>query len=169
MSVLNGNVDKAKIAAAMLLTLPDTPYIYYGEEIGMLGEKPDERIREPFLWREGEDPGRPLWIDPKYNTVNQIKSLAEQKEDENSLYYHYKGLIKIRKELPALTSGELIAVDIQYKNVLAYKRKHVDNELLIIHNLSGQEMNIKLPDEDSGFQIKKLLMALWKNQGLMCK
>ena len=50
MSVLGGNVEKAKLAAFILLTSPGTPFIYYGEEIGMMGRKPDENIRRPMQW-----------------------------------------------------------------------------------------------------------------------
>ncbi|HKJ40139.1 MAG TPA: alpha-amylase family glycosyl hydrolase, partial [Anaerolineales bacterium] len=50
MSVLNGNDEKAKLASFMLLTSPGTPFIYYGEEIGMQGRKPDEDIRLPMQW-----------------------------------------------------------------------------------------------------------------------
>ncbi len=58
-SLLSGNVEKLKVAANLLLTLPGNPYLYYGEEIGMLGLKPDEFIREPFLWDVGtNDPKR---------------------------------------------------------------------------------------------------------------
>ena len=44
------DLDSAKQAAAILLTLPETPYDYYGEETGMTGSKPDEQIRQPFIW-----------------------------------------------------------------------------------------------------------------------
>jgi alpha-amylase len=57
MSVLNGNVDKAKVAASLLLTSPGTPFIYYGEEIGMQGRKPDEDIRLPMQWSGERMPG----------------------------------------------------------------------------------------------------------------
>lgn len=50
MSVLNGDVNEAKLAASILFTMPGNPYIYYGEEIVMNGEKPDEFLREPFKW-----------------------------------------------------------------------------------------------------------------------
>ena len=50
LSDLDDNEQKMRIAAGILLTLPGTPYIYYGEEIGMKGVKPDEYIREPFIW-----------------------------------------------------------------------------------------------------------------------
>ncbi|MEZ5069237.1 MAG: alpha-amylase family glycosyl hydrolase [Bacteroidia bacterium] len=50
MSELNNSFPKARIAATILLTLPGILYIYYGEEIGMRGMKPDEYIREPMLF-----------------------------------------------------------------------------------------------------------------------
>ena len=43
-------LDKAKLAASVLMTAPGVPFIYYGEEIGMTGEKPDEQIRTPMQW-----------------------------------------------------------------------------------------------------------------------
>ncbi len=45
MSAVNNNMDKAKMAASILLTLPGSLYLYYGEEIGMQGKKPDQYIR----------------------------------------------------------------------------------------------------------------------------
>src|SRR5215217_2948418 len=53
MTVLAGDVAEAKLAATALLTLPGLPFIYYGEEIGMRGEKPDERLRTPMQWTAG--------------------------------------------------------------------------------------------------------------------
>ena len=57
MSVFSGNVDKAKVAASLLLTSPGTPFLYYGEEIGMQGRKPDEDIRLPMQWSGEENAG----------------------------------------------------------------------------------------------------------------
>ena len=48
-----GNMAKNELSVAILLTLPGVPYIYYGDEIGMFGQKPDPNIREPFLVRRG--------------------------------------------------------------------------------------------------------------------
>ena len=45
-----GSVEKAKLASNIYLTLPGNPFIYYGEEIGMCGEKPDEKIRKKSWW-----------------------------------------------------------------------------------------------------------------------
>ena len=50
MHVFQGDENKAKAAAVILLTSPGVPFIYYGEEVGMLGAKPDEDIRLPMQW-----------------------------------------------------------------------------------------------------------------------
>src|SRR2546429_7319282 len=50
MTALGNDTAGAKIAATILLTLPGVPFIYYGEEIGMTGDKPDERLRTPMQW-----------------------------------------------------------------------------------------------------------------------
>ena len=57
MSVFHGSMEKGKLAAVLLLTSPGTPYIYYGEEIGMQGEKPDEDIRLPMQWSADANAG----------------------------------------------------------------------------------------------------------------
>src|SRR5437773_8426339 len=50
LTALGGDVTRAKQAATLLLTLPGLPFIYYGEEIGMTGDKPDPRLRTPMQW-----------------------------------------------------------------------------------------------------------------------
>ena len=57
MSQLSYKTDRAKLAATILLTLPGVPFIYYGEEIGMTGQKPDEKIRTPMQWTTGANAG----------------------------------------------------------------------------------------------------------------
>ena len=48
---------KARLASLLLLTMPGVPFVYYGEEIGMIGAKPDERLRTPMQWRRGHADG----------------------------------------------------------------------------------------------------------------
>ena len=53
MTALGGDPAAAKLAATLLLTLPGLPFVYYGEEIGMTGDKPDQRLRTPMQWAPG--------------------------------------------------------------------------------------------------------------------
>ncbi|HEV2951548.1 MAG TPA: alpha-amylase family glycosyl hydrolase, partial [Actinomycetota bacterium] len=57
MTELGGDTARARQAAVLLLTLPGLPFIYYGEEIGMTGNKPDPRLRTPMHWRRGPAAG----------------------------------------------------------------------------------------------------------------
>ncbi len=50
MAYYREDTEKAKLAAFVYLTGPGSPFIYYGEEIGMIGDKPDEKIRTPMQW-----------------------------------------------------------------------------------------------------------------------
>ena len=106
MSDLDGDIGKAKVAASLLLTSPGTPFIYYGEEIGMQGEKPDEDIRRPMQWSGDENAGfsggQP-WRAPAadYPQVN----VAAQENNPNSLLSHYRNLVNLRNAHSALRVG----------------------------------------------------------------
>ena len=136
MSVFNGDINKAKVAASLMLTSPGTPFIYYGEEIGMLGVKPDEDIRVPMQWSDAEYAGFSTvtpWRAPNadYTTVN----VAAESEDTNSLLNHYRTLIQLRKGHPALLVGDATLVDTGNTTVFALLRSHGDENILIVVNL----------------------------------
>ena len=143
-SIVGGSLEKARLGASILMTLPGSPYIYYGEEIGMLGEKPDPNIREPFLWKKHKsDAHRTSWINPEYSTEQIIIPLSEQENDEQSLYRHYKALIHLRKSEPALYKGDLAAVSVINPGVMAYIRSFDGENVLVIHNLTGESISLK--------------------------
>ncbi len=142
MSTLNGNVDKAKVAAALLLTSPGTPFIYYGEEIGMLGSKPDEDIRRPMQWSDdpngGFTTGTPCRaLDQKYVTAN----VAVEENDANSLLNSYKQLIALRNAHPALMEGDYTVVKSSNKGIYTALRQSKSETVLIVINLSKSEIS----------------------------
>ncbi|WP_054026434.1 alpha-amylase family glycosyl hydrolase [Bacillus sp. FJAT-28004] len=155
MTVLNGNIDHAKMAAAMLLTLPGTPYLYYGEELGMRGAKPDEYIREPMPWYSvstgGE--GQTTWEKSRYNEKSDGLSVQAQTADENSLLNHYRELIKWRNEEPALRNGGIAEFKLEPANqkLSVYVRVIANERVLVVHNLSGDEQTTDLqPSKNFG-------------------
>lgn len=141
MSVLGGNVEKAKNAAFILLTSPGTPYIYYGEEIGMLGRKPDELIRRPMQWSTGAFGGFSTatpWedLDPTFLKIN----VQDQIGNPNSLLSTYRNLIAVRSAHPALSLGNYVPVDSNNRGVYAYLRQKDDETLLMVVNLTKNVM-----------------------------
>ncbi len=145
-----GNATKVKSAAAIYLTLPGNPTIYYGEEIGMKGKKPDEAIREPLKWYAGEGIGQTTWEGMLYNSGKDVPSVEEQEEDTSSLLNYYKDMINFRLSSSVLTKGD-IKVITEITKVLAYTRSYNGESNLIVHNLKAEEisLDINLPDEVS--------------------
>ncbi len=139
MSQLYGSTDKAKLAAFLMLTAPGTPFIYYGEEIGMQGEKPDEDIRRPMQWDSTSNAGfttgtpwEPLAAD--FSTVN----VAAQINDPGSLLSLYRQLISIRNQNSALRTGSLALVNTNNPNLYAALRMDNREALLIFANLQNK-------------------------------
>jgi glycosidase len=154
-SVVGGDIDKIKLAASILLTLPGQPYLYYGEEIGMLGLKPDPYIREPFLWTtEPDDPQLTSWIEPEFTTLETVAPLSVQIADKTSVFNHYKNLIHLRRTEPALNqvlAPNLQPVRLGDDRLLGYFRPHADRSLVVIHNLGDTEIAFQMPEEQSQF------------------
>ena len=106
MSEVGSDWERARAAATFNLMLPGTPMVYYGEEIGMLGEKGngpsywDEYRREPMDWyapEEGE--GMTTWFRPaeRFNAPHDGISNEEQEAEALSLLNHYQTLIALRR------------------------------------------------------------------------
>ncbi|NWF64167.1 MAG: DUF3459 domain-containing protein [Chloroflexi bacterium] len=139
MSVFNGDVDKAKVASFLMLTLPGTPYIYYGEEIGMQGRKPDEDIRLPMQWNADKfagfsnvEPWRALPAD--YTQVN----VAAQTGDPASLLEHYRTLIQLRKSHPTLQTADITLLDAGNSGIFATLRADSNGTYIVLANLTGE-------------------------------
>jgi glycosidase len=142
MSVLNGDVEKAKLAATILLTSPGTPFIYYGEEIGMQGKKPDEDIRLPMQWtaepNAGFTTGTPWRApDPNYTEVNVAKEAADSK----SLLNWYRTLIQLRKDHATLQTGSLSVLETDNPGVYAVLRNSESEHILVLVNFKGEAIS----------------------------
>jgi len=152
LSELGDNTHKARVAAGILLTLPGTPYIYYGEEIGMKGRKPDELIREPFVWAEGKNEVmQTTWEKPTYSSDQTVIPLSKQKDDPESLYNFYKRFIHYRNSSEALTYGSIESSPLSVQELVSFIRKKGDEQLLIINNVSDVEITVRLENELSSF------------------
>lgn len=129
-------MNRARVAAFMLLTMPGVPFVYYGEEIGMAGDKPDERIRTPMQWapmHAGGFSAAAAWerLQDDSMTVN----VANEAKDPHSLLALYRRLIHLRSTNDALAAGELIPLTTNTNAVVAYLRRDGPRAALVIINL----------------------------------
>ncbi len=131
MSLYDENLDKAKIAALVYLTGPGVPFIYYGEEIGMLGNKPDELLRTPMQWSDGPNGGFTTgmaWegLNANYRDVN----VEYQDMDYDSLLNHYRKLVQLRNQHTQLQTGDYLPFTTNCR--LLYPIMRVDEEGAVI-------------------------------------
>jgi len=138
-SLLRGSVPKARLAATLLLTSPGVPFLWYGEEIGMRGRKPDLYIRRPMQWADqrgaGFSAGRPwMDVDLNYDVVN----VAEESVDPDSLLSHYRRLTRLRLSYEALRTGSWMPLQSTNEKVYAYLRHADDHDVLVVLNLAAE-------------------------------
>jgi len=135
-SQLAGDVDRAKLAAVIYLTGPGVPFVYYGEEIGMLGKKPDEDIRTPMQWNAERNAGFTTNIPWRMPYTDYPKKNVEaQSADPNSILALYKQLIALRNQHAALRVGDYVEVRTDNSEVYAALRVSKEETALIIVNL----------------------------------
>ncbi len=135
-TVLGGDVARERIAATLLLTLPGLPFVYYGEEIGMTGDKPDPRLRTPMPWTAGPGVGFTTgtpWEAPQPDAART--NVAAQDRDPASLLNLYRRLIHLRRANPALGEGRLVPLDASDPHLVAYLRQSAEESVLVIANL----------------------------------
>ncbi len=152
------SLEKQKLAASILLTLPGSPFIYYGDELGMKGERYeglnvpgygivyDEYRRQPLKW------GNPLietsWL-PDNGSNDLTSSVIDQLNNNESLLKHYMALGQLRKENPALMFGNSFqAFKDNNSNIQGYIRhysyQNTEQAVLVIHNFSVNTQTLNL-------------------------
>jgi len=146
MTELGGSASQARLAATLLLTFPGLPFVYYGEEIGMTGDKPDPRLRTPMQWNRGHaggfTPGEP-W--ESLQTDAGSTNVEVEDHDQSSLLNHYRRLIHLRAQNPDLASGDLVPLDAEDTTVAAFVRRSRDHAVLVVANLGLTSVsNVKL-------------------------
>ncbi|MMZ61981.1 Alpha-amylase precursor [compost metagenome] len=167
MTQLNEDTNHAKMAASLLLTLPGNPFIYYGDEIGMLGDKPDESIREPMQWyKGGSGEGQTAWELATFNTGQPESSVEEQTVNPESLLSHYRTIISFRNAVPALKDGDIRHYSTDVKGVTTFVRLTELQKVLVVHNLTGTEQVVELTDNPEKYSFKAILKTTNKKTKL---
>jgi len=145
---LNRDLSLQKMGANVYMLMPGNPFIYYGEELGMVGSGRDENKRQPFIWSTTDVSGM---TNPPINsdTVKQpVEGLDVQIKDGNSLVNHYKKLIAIKNSYPEIARGSVKALDLGNDNICAYKvswlYEEAERTVWIVHNLSKETEEVDL-------------------------
>ncbi len=139
MTQLGDDLERARVAASMLLSAPGVPFLYYGEEIGMQGGKPDEQIRRPMQWSTEEYAGfstATSWEPPGpgWQTFN----VASETGDPASILSHYRALIQARNQHAALRVGDLSVVTTGDDALYSILRVSQEEAVLVLINLTGR-------------------------------
>ena len=145
---LNGDEVRYKLAAATYLLQPGTPFIYYGEEIGMAGVAGlpgDEPLRAPMSWSGGGKDGfsssaapfRPLAPNALSHNVQA------QQSDPASILNFYKAMLTLRKQYPALARGSYVAPSAQGQ-VLSFQRRLGKQISLVAINYGAEASKVSL-------------------------
>jgi len=158
-----GDDGKSKQAAFVYLTGPGIPFVYYGEEIGMLGAKPDPNIRTPMQWNAeklaGFTTGSP-W--KEINPDAPKRNVVLQSADPDSLLSWYRELIALRNAHPVLATAPYLSFTSNCNTLYATLRTDGADTLLTLMNIGGKEQkNCKISIEKSPLAGDYTTSSLW--------
>jgi glycosidase len=135
---LGGDLARARIASFILLTLPGVPFVYYGEEIGMTGSKPDERLRTPMQWSAAPGAGFTRGTPWQQLQDDSVTTTVESQEaDPKSILELHRRLIPLRDGNDALATGLLVPLTASSDAVASYLRRDGDEIVMVIANLGS--------------------------------
>jgi len=129
------DISKIKLAYSMMLTLPGTPVIYYGDEFG---KGNDEEFYKEMIQLSGKDDTRFL-VRGKVDWDYVEKQIQDENSFEAKIYQGLSKMLQTRKNFLAFGRGEILWEKNDNQAILAYRRKYKNENILIIQNLSGKE------------------------------
>ncbi len=153
--LLENDINTIELFTALLLSLPGSPVLYYGDEIGMgdniwLGDR--DGVRTPMQWTPDRnagfstsDPGRltlPVIMDAVYGF--QATNVEAQMTDSSSFLHWIRRMIEVRKQNPAFGLGDFTDLGGSNPTVLSYVRQFGDDIVLCVNNLSRFPQPVEL-------------------------
>lgn len=141
---------RMQMAANLYMLTYGTPFMYYGEEIGMKGsrttENTDANRRLAMLWGDKDTVEDP--VGATYSIEKQVNgTVKDQLKDENSLYNHYKKLIMIRHANPEIARGTYTYLDFSDQfSIGGFVSTYNSSSVLVIHNTGENAITINLSD-----------------------
>ena len=157
--LLDNDRRRIELANSLLLTLPGSPVIYYGDEIGMgdnIWLEDRDGVRTPMQWSDAANAGfssaDPARVqDPVIDNVRgdatysyRRVNVAAQEADPDSLLHTMRRLIALRKQHPAFGRGDLTWLECNAPAVAAYTRATAEERLFIVQNLSALPQSVTI-------------------------
>jgi trehalose synthase len=158
-TMLDGDERAIRMVYSLAFSLPGTPVLFYGEEIGM-GENLEQEgrmaVRTPMQWSPDptggfstvDDLARLRRRPPKGRFGPEHVSVAAQRRDPHSLLNWFERLIRRRRECPELGFGTLELLDVEAPSVLAHRCDWDGATIVAVHELAGREAEVALPITD---------------------
>jgi glycosidase len=167
--MLDGDPRRVRMVYSLMFSLPGTPVLFYGEEIGM-GEDLDAEgrlaVRTPMQWTPGRNGGFST-ADPEDlpgpvvsgGFAPEFVNVADQRRDPDSLLSFMKLLIRRYRESPELGWGSFQVLEQSCRPVLAHLSRWDDAALVAVHNLGSepQRVHLALPGCDASHRLQDLL------------
>lgn len=154
-SEVEGNPARERQAIALLAALPGVPMVYYGEEIGMYGQKGgppywDNYRREPMDWyAAGSGPGQTTWfrVPDSWNQPNDGISVEEQEPDPDSLLNFYRHVLTLRQQSEVLRRGEMqiLSLTVSAPGPWGFVRGSGSQAVVALFNFSDEAQEITIP------------------------
>ncbi len=153
--LLGQNRRRIELMNSLLLSLPGTPVIYYGDEIGMgdniyVGDR--NGVRTPMQWSADRNAGfsrvnpqklyLPVIVDPEYHF--EAVNVEAQQANPHSLLWWMKRLLAVRKRFRAFSRGSIEFLNPENRKVLAFLRKWENEQVLVVVNLSRFAQSVEL-------------------------
>lgn len=153
--LLDNDRRKIELANSLLFTLPGSPIIYYGDEIGMGDhlDLPDRNgVRTPMQWDDspnaGFTDGTPLTELVKGQLNYHHLNVAKQVADQHSLFHTIRKMISIRKQHRAFGRAPMTWLETGNPAIAAYAREYREERLLILNNLGDAPQTVTLSTEE---------------------
>jgi maltose alpha-D-glucosyltransferase/alpha-amylase len=155
MPLLDNDRGRFKLLHGVLFSLPGSPFLYYGDEIGMgdnyrLNDR--DGVRTPMQWEAGpgagfsrSDPARfhlPVIDDPDYHPGRV--NVADQRADETSLLHWVRNLLAIRRLHPVFGTGRFELIDLGNPEILSYRRWDTEEDVMVLANFADRTSHVEL-------------------------
>ncbi|MCR0984502.1 alpha-amylase family protein [Roseomonas populi] len=167
--MLKGDRRRYELATSLMLTLPGTPVIRYGDEIGMgddLSLPERECARTPMQWSTEPHGGFTKHGKPPNPVISggpygfEHLNVAAQRRDPASLLNWTERVIRMRKEIPEIGSGDYEVVTTGANDILAIRYDWRGNSVLFVHNLGAEPREIDIDPGASGSHDSLLINLL---------